>query len=139
MSVRRGGRHRDLPLQAEVNVTSLVDVAFTLLVIFIITAPALQGGLEVDVPDVDAPPLDVRDPLWVTITDGGEVFVSESRVPLDELEATFDRLFDDGRQGIIRVDQAAPSGLLLWVNQAIADGGGEPAIATERPGREGRR
>ena len=39
-----------LPIRAEINVTSLVDVAFTLLVIFIITAPVLQGGVEVDPP-----------------------------------------------------------------------------------------
>jgi len=112
-------------------VTSLVDVAFTLLVIFIITAPALQGGLEVDLPDVDAPPLDLRDPLVVTITAEGEVFVAESPIPLAGLEATFDRLFDEGRQGVIRVDEVAPSGLLLRVNQAIEAGGGEPGIATE--------
>jgi len=137
----RHRRDRGLPLHAEVNVTSLVDVAFTLLVIFIITAPALQGGLEVNVPDADAPPLELRDPLVVTITVEGEVFVSESRVPVDGLESTFDRLFDDGRQGIIRVDDTAPAGLLLRVNQAIANGGGEPSIATEtvaRPPESGR-
>ena len=44
---RGGGRGRaDLPLNANINVTSLVDVAFTLLVIFIITAPILQGGVD---------------------------------------------------------------------------------------------
>jgi len=102
---------------------------------------ALQGGLEVNVPDADAPPLELRDPLVVTITVESEVFVSESRVPVDGLESTFDRLFDDGRQGIIRVDDTAPAGLLLRVNQAIANGGGEPSIATEtvaRPPESGR-
>ena len=43
----------ELSVKAEINVTSLVDVAFTLLVIFIITAPILQGGVEVAVPRAD--------------------------------------------------------------------------------------
>ena len=55
---RRNGRARnDLPINAEINVTSLVDVAFTLLVIFIITAPILQGGIEVAIPRADVQPL----------------------------------------------------------------------------------
>ena len=40
----------ELNLSAEINVTSLVDVAFTLLLIFIITAPVMQGGVEVQIP-----------------------------------------------------------------------------------------
>ena len=42
-------------LTADINVTSLVDVAFTLLVIFIITAPILQSGVEVQVPRASVP------------------------------------------------------------------------------------
>ena len=49
----RRARRQDLPIRAEINVTSLVDVAFTLLVIFIITAPMLQGGVEIQVPEAD--------------------------------------------------------------------------------------
>ena len=47
----RRSRRQDLPIKADINVTSLVDVAFTLLVIFIITAPMLQGGVEIVVPE----------------------------------------------------------------------------------------
>ena len=53
----RRTRRQDLPIKAEINVTSLVDVAFTLLVIFIITAPMLQGGVEIQVPEADVVPL----------------------------------------------------------------------------------
>ncbi|MEC9241579.1 MAG: biopolymer transporter ExbD, partial [Gemmatimonadota bacterium] len=48
-----GGGGRNLQPVAEINVTSMVDVAFTLLIIFIITAPILQGGIEVAVPETD--------------------------------------------------------------------------------------
>ena len=43
-----------LPLNAEVNVTSLVDVAFVLLIIFMIAAPIMQGGVDVDLPKAAA-------------------------------------------------------------------------------------
>jgi biopolymer transport protein ExbD len=53
---RSGGRRRrGLPLTADINVASLVDVAFTLLVIFIIAAPILQGGIEVQLPKAAFP------------------------------------------------------------------------------------
>ena len=58
---RRSRNRGDLPLNAEINVTSLVDVAFTLLIIFIITAPILQGGIDVAVPQADVQPLTAQD------------------------------------------------------------------------------
>ena len=47
MPRRRNRAGEELGVQAEINITNLVDVAFTLLVIFIITAPVLQGGVEI--------------------------------------------------------------------------------------------
>ena len=60
-AVARRTRRQDLPIKAEINVTSLVDVAFTLLVIFIITAPMLQGGVEIQVPEADVAPIFATD------------------------------------------------------------------------------
>lgn len=69
-------------VRAEINVTSLVDVAFTLLVIFIITAPVLQGGIEVDLPSGDPEYLEVTDKeLIVTVTAGDSVYLGETPVP----------------------------------------------------------
>lgn len=79
----RYSREVALPLRAHIDVTSLVDVAFTLLVIFIIVAPGLEGGLEVNLPDANAAPLDASDPIFVSITAAGEVFVAETLIPLE--------------------------------------------------------
>ena len=57
---RRRGRNPH-QVRAEINVTSLVDVAFTLLVIFIITAPVLQGGIEVNLPRGDVGYIEASD------------------------------------------------------------------------------
>jgi biopolymer transport protein TolR len=111
-SHRRGrGRSRtDLPLNAEINVTSLVDVAFTLLVIFIITAPILQGGIEVSIPRADVQPLTSQDaPFFVTIDRQGRIFMEESEVTLEELEAGLPQLLAGGtvERVFIRADSAA--------------------------------
>jgi len=50
----------DMPLNADVNVTSLVDVAFVLLIIFMIAAPIMQGGVDVELPKVAARPLNSK-------------------------------------------------------------------------------
>jgi biopolymer transport protein ExbD len=52
------GRRRELPLNAEINVVSLIDVMLLLLVIFMITAPMMQGGVDVALPKAEAKPLD---------------------------------------------------------------------------------
>jgi biopolymer transport protein TolR len=70
-----------LEVRAEINVTSLVDVAFTLLLIFIITAPILQGGIEVAVPQgqVEALQLD-ESTMIISVNRDGSIFLGESEV-----------------------------------------------------------
>ena len=52
---------------SDINVTPLVDVVLVLLIIFMVTAPFLQGGFEIDLPKVAARGLDVREGLIVTV------------------------------------------------------------------------
>ena len=84
---KRSGRTRnDLPINAEINVTSLVDVAFTLLVIFIITAPILQGGIEVAFPRADVQPLSSQEsPFFISIMADGQIMMEETAVTPEEL------------------------------------------------------
>ena len=66
---------------AEINVTPLVDVVLVLLIIFMVTAPFLQGGLEVDLPKVATHSLDVHEGLIISVRRGGEIAVGERVVP----------------------------------------------------------
>ncbi|HEX6589893.1 MAG TPA: biopolymer transporter ExbD [Longimicrobiales bacterium] len=88
---RRQSRHRR-PGTAEINMTSLVDVAFTLLVIFIITAPVLQGGVEVQLPRAASAPITSDDRVIITIMADGAIVVGE--IPVTSLE-DFERVFPD--------------------------------------------
>lgn len=120
-----GGRRRssrgDLPLNAEINVTSLVDVAFTLLVIFIITAPILQGGIEVDVPKADVQPLTARDqPFFVTVTREGQVFIEETPTSVEDFQSSFNQLARNVEHVYLRADSLADYGPVLKVIATLA-------------------
>lgn len=115
---RRGGNRSDLPMNADINVTSLVDVAFTLLVIFIITAPILQGGVEVDVPRADVQPLTAEDdPFFVTVMRDGTVYMENTETTVEDFATSFAQLA--AAQGFervyLRADSLAPWGPVLKV------------------------
>jgi biopolymer transport protein TolR len=116
-SSRRGLHSRsDLPMNAEINVTSLVDVAFTLLVIFIITAPILQGGIEVAIPRADVRPLTAQEaPFFITVRRDGSILMEETPVTLEELEAGLPQLLAVGtvERVYVRGDSLAPYGPVL--------------------------
>ena len=120
---RRLEGRQDLPLNAEINVTSLVDVAFTLLVIFIITAPILQGGVEVSVPRADVEALTTDDqPFIVAIHPNGQILVSETEVSPEEFAGVLSQMVR--ARGVERVyirgDSTANYGDALRVIAAVA-------------------
>ena len=71
--MRRPRRHPRAALNADINVTSLVDVAFVLLIIFMITAPIMQGGIDVQLPRAASRPLESRQGMVVTIDRRGRI------------------------------------------------------------------
>ena len=81
----RSARRRRPPM-SQINVTPFVDVMLVLLVIFMITAPLLTVGVEVDLPETDSPPLSGDDePLSITITGDGTTYLQEIEVSLTDL------------------------------------------------------
>ncbi len=100
----RRTRRQDLPIKAEINVTSLVDVAFTLLVIFIITAPMLQGGVEIQVPEADVAPLTSdTEPIIVTVEQDGSVFLAETPVPAADVRTSLPQLLRASGKEIVQI------------------------------------
>jgi biopolymer transport protein TolR len=76
-----GRRGRRTPM-SEINVTPMVDVMLVLLIIFMVTAPLLTTGVQVDLPETRAPALDQdREPVSISIEANGAVFVDDTPVP----------------------------------------------------------
>ena len=141
--MRRGRRLRgdDLPVRADINVTSLVDVAFVLLVIFIITAPILQGGIEVNIPRGDIKPLpSALEPFFVTLQPDGMVFVEQSGLTLQQFEESFPEVARAGtfERVYIRGDSLASVGALMSVIATVY-GTGKPFALVADPRERQRR
>ena len=73
---------------SEINVTPFVDVMLVLLIIFMVTAPLLTVGVQVDLPETSADSLpEEQEPLTLTINSKGEIFIQEAKVEFDSLTA----------------------------------------------------
>jgi biopolymer transport protein ExbD len=135
IGTRRRGRSRgDLPVSVEINVTSLVDIAFTLLVIFMITAPMMQGGIEVDVPRADVRPLTSEEkPFYISVTRDNRIIMEETGVTLEELESGLPQLLAAGDVGrvYIRGDSLTVFGPILRVIATVAGSGVNFALVAE--------
>jgi biopolymer transport protein TolR len=110
-------RREGLPLNAEINVVSLIDVILLLLVIFMITAPMMQGGVDVALPQADAKPLEPKSGLVVSVDRSGAIFVDETRMSLAEFKAAFKALASKrASDGVyLRGDAAVPYGVMAQV------------------------
>jgi len=84
-----GRRRLRTSFNADINVTSLVDVAFVLLIIFMITAPMMQGGVQVQLPRVEARPLQPERGIVVSVDRGGRIYVDQSSFGYEDFRATF--------------------------------------------------
>ena len=123
-----------MPLNAEINVVSLIDVMLLLLVIFMITAPMMQGGVDVALPKADARPLSPKSGLVVTVDRAGMIFVDETRMSLPEFRASF-RALASGRvkDGVyLRGDAGVPYGIVTQVIAVMrAAGVGDVGLVTD--------
>jgi biopolymer transport protein ExbD/biopolymer transport protein TolR len=95
-------RRARTPLNAEINVVSLIDVMMLLLVIFMITAPMMQGGIEVKLPRGEARPLESKGDIVVTVSRNGTIAVDETRMTFAQFEGAFPAMAEQrGKRGVI--------------------------------------
>jgi len=77
---------KDNELMGEINVTPLVDVMLVLLIIFMVTAPLLTQGVNVDLPDADSPPMQQNiEPLVISIRANGKIYLQKHAIKLNQL------------------------------------------------------
>jgi len=121
----RRGRGERTPLLAEINVVSLIDVMMLLMIIFMITAPMMQGGVDVQLPRAEARPLNAKSALVISVTRDGRIFADEVQLSLSEFRGTFRALAARaGREGVyLRADQGVNYGRVVEV-LAIMRGAG---------------
>jgi|TARA_B100001939_G_C16871818_1_gene586787 biopolymer transport protein TolR len=73
---------------SEINVTPFVDVMLVLLIIFMITAPLMKTGVEIELPEVDTPNIpESEEPLIISISKSNEIFLSEKKIQIKNLNS----------------------------------------------------
>ena len=127
----------DLGDMSEINVTPLVDVMLVLLIIFMITAPMLTQGLEVELPQAEGRSFELasNNPSKITITSGGAVYVDGSAVGSRELEMTLGSMLRARRikRALLEADTDVPYGRVIAVLDVMNRAGVEQLGMITRP------
>ena len=90
------GRGRAYKPMSEINVTPFVDVMLVLLIVFMVAAPLLTVGVQVDLPKTEARPIvENVEPLVVSVQEGGQLFIQETEVPADVVIARLRAITDN--------------------------------------------
>ncbi|PKN27018.1 MAG: protein TolR [Deltaproteobacteria bacterium HGW-Deltaproteobacteria-21] len=113
-------------LMSEINVTPLVDVMLVLLIIFMVTAPMMTQGLDVNLPQTTAKSIKTQeDPLFMTINKKGEIFLEEHMIRLEDLEEKVKSIFKYRRDKelLLRADRDIPYGVVIKVIAAVKRAG----------------
>lgn len=110
---------------SEINVTPFVDVVLVLLIIFMLTAPVLQSGIEVNVPKTRVVKAISEERVIITITKGQEVYLGNDHVNLNELgDLLLKKIRDPQGQSIyVRADQDVAFGAFATVMSTVKQAG----------------
>jgi len=101
----------------DINVTNLVDVILVLLIIFMITAPMMQSGIDINLPSAKATPEDMGEGVVVTITKEQKIYIDERVTNLERFEGILtDVTRKKGSKSVyLRADKDIPYGLVIEV------------------------
>ena len=111
---------------SEINVTPLVDVMLVLLIIFMVTAPMMMEGVEVNLPQTTAKSIkSPEDPLILTITAKGDIFIENHRLTLENLETKLNSIlkYRRDKQVLLKADKDIPYGFVIQVVSRVKQAG----------------
>ena len=113
-------------LMSEINVTPFVDVMLVLLIIFMVAAPMMIQGVDVNLPKTEAKNIKTSDePLMLTINREKEIFLEDHKISLEGLEMKIQKIFENRRskEVLLRADKDVPYGFVIKVIAGIKKAG----------------
>ena len=111
---------------SEINVTPLVDVMLVLLIIFMVAAPMMMQGVDVNLPKTTTKNIKTTDePLMLTVNKKNEIFLENHPVTLDRLELKIKKIFENRREKevLLRADKDVPYGFVIDVMARVKNAG----------------
>ncbi|MBW2095313.1 MAG: protein TolR [Deltaproteobacteria bacterium] len=121
----QAGNHRK-SYMGDINVTPLVDVMLVLLIIFMVTAPMMMQGVNVNLPKTTTKYIKTKDePLVLSINKKREVFLENRRIDTQHLEAKIKKIFENRREKeiLLRADKDVPYGFVIKVVASVKRAG----------------
>ena len=122
---------------SEINVTPFVDVMLVLLIVFMVTAPLLTVGIPVDLPKVKASALtDQKDPLEITVKIGGEIYLGETEVDVENLILRLNAITELNKEAriYVRGDRVVAYGRIMEIMSLVNSAGYiKVALVTQNP------
>lgn len=118
-------RKRKKRVVSELNITNLVDVTFTLLIIFMISAPMMTQGIQVDLPRTDSENVEINESIQISINNRSEIYIDQERISILEFPKRFRQVFA-GRKSIpvfINSDKKVPYGLVVRIISDVQNAG----------------
>jgi len=138
-SRNRNNSNSDNKPVSDINVTPLVDVFMVLLIIFMVTAPMLQMGIDVNLPRVKARSMDVgEEKLVLTINNKKEIFINKYKTTITDLSSKLEGIFEAriDKEIYMRADKNVPYGFVVKVMSEVRKAGVDKlGMITEPPGR----
>jgi biopolymer transport protein ExbD len=116
-----GRRSRGVPAMAEINVTPFVDVALVLLIIFMITAHAMDSGIEVDVPKTQKVATTTKDLPVVTITKSGDLYLGKEGININNLVDAIHTRYPGQNAVYIKADRLTTMDIGVQVMSILGD------------------
>ncbi len=126
MRYRKNLNHSDRKLVSDINVTPLVDVILVLLIIFMVTAPMLQMGIDVNLPQVKARSIDVaEEKLVLTINGRKEIYINNFKTSVADLGPKLENIFKTKieKEIFLRADKEVPYGFVVQVMSEVRKAG----------------
>jgi len=135
VGVKLGRAAQGRRANSEINVTPFVDVMLVLLIIFMVTAPLMHQGIDVDLPETTTQPIRVKsDPLILSVKKDGRYYLGRKEVAFADLASKLEALFDarDSKEVFLRADRDAPYGVVVKAMAAAREAGStQLGIVTE--------
>ena len=108
-------RSRGKELKQEMNLTNMIDIVFSILIVFIISAPLMSQGVKVDLPKAEAPTMEQEKLLKVSITKDEEIYIADMQVDFDGFNTVFKSLWNGEMAVVINSDETVQYGLVMKV------------------------
>jgi len=108
-------RSRGKSLNQEMNLTNMIDVVFAILIVFLISAPLMSQGIKVDLPNAEAPTLEQKKMLKISIDRKEKISIEDMEVPIGDFDDIFKSLWKDDMPVVINADSSVHYGIVMKV------------------------